>query len=117
VYSQPYEEDVVITRGASAPSTQHGTSADGRVAITLRIKNESSLKRAITDVVVTDTLPEGFTYEWGSEKCFNNNEVDDNDIVDIVVVGSNPYRFHIGNLEYGATKILTYRAIRLNEKE
>jgi hypothetical protein len=54
------------------------------------------------NVVVTDTLPDDFDYEWDSARI--NGEC-------VQVTGLNPYQFLVGDMESGAEVILAYRAV------
>jgi uncharacterized repeat protein (TIGR01451 family) len=101
-HGKPDTVALETTRGIKPASTDEG------INVVLCVKNADTQHTA-QNVVVTDTLPDGFDYEWSSAY------VDDQSMP---VVGSNPYHFNIGNLDPGKEKILTYRAIpRRREKE
>jgi hypothetical protein len=96
VRGDPHTVMLDLIRGVSSPES------DGRVKITLRISNVDAMKRVAKNVAVTDTLPEGFDYLWGSA------------IVDtgtLYLVGANPYRFEIGEIQPETEKTLTYLAL------
>jgi uncharacterized repeat protein (TIGR01451 family) len=93
---EPYVVDLEIGRGISVPA------GDRVVTVTLCVKNVDAQGRTAMNVVVTDTLPDGFDYEWNSA-CVDNSNVP--------VVGVNPYQFNIGNLNPGKEVTLTYRMI------
>lgn len=67
--------------------------------VTIRVRNSASSPKA-TDVTVTDTIPEGWSYEWGSAGSAGGA---------VEISGSNPYRFQVGDLDSGAARELTYR--------
>jgi hypothetical protein len=82
-------------------------TADPReLIVTLSIKNSDAGKRVARNVVVADTLPESYDYEWKSAKIAG---------VRVPVTGSNPIELAIGDLAYGQTVELSYRAIARGE--
>lgn len=90
---------VQVVRDTSAPAT------DGAVTITLSVlyvEYAGAEERYARDVVVTDTVPDGFDYEWNSAHIDNRA---------VRVVGANPYQFYIGDLCLGSSVILTYRVL------
>jgi uncharacterized repeat protein (TIGR01451 family) len=93
---EPYVVDLKIARGVSLPG------ADGTVTVTLCVKNVDAQERTAKNVLVTDTLPDGFDYEWDSASADSHS---------VPVVGTNPYHFNVGHLEPGKEVILTYRMI------
>ena len=72
---------------------------DKGLTIVLCVRNKDR-ERDAERVVVTDTLPKGFDYEWGSVQPAN-----------IKVAGINPYRFKIRTLARNSELIITYRAM------
>lgn len=74
-----------------------------RVTIVLRVRNTDT-KVAADNVVITDKLPEGLHYEWGSAESSEGA---------VGVSGSNPYRFEIGQLAPNGSMMLTYNAVSL----
>ncbi len=92
-----YPEDVQleVSRGV-------GPARRSRIEVVVAVANVDAAGRDAEDVWVTDTLPEGMEYVWGSA------------VVDggpAKAAGTNPYRFHLGSVQSGATAILTYAAI------
>jgi hypothetical protein len=94
--SEPVYVQVETTRGVSLPD------ASGAIAVTISITN-IDVAHAATALTVTDKLPDGFEYEWDSARLLGGMRV--------TVVGANPYKFHLGQLERGASTLLTYRAV------
>jgi len=90
---KPDEVEVSILRGTSRPSP-------GSLAVTIQVQNLDPAQAA--NVVVFDTLPEAWAYEWGSAAASTGA---------VVVTGINPYRFKIGSLAAGASAQITYRAV------
>jgi hypothetical protein len=88
------EVEVAVLRGARRP-------AAGCLEVTIQVQN---LDRACpaTGVVVTDTVPAGWAYEWGSA-VGSHGSVD--------VRGTNPYCFRIADLAGGEAACVTYRAV------
>jgi len=91
---QPFAE-FETARGVGRPEV------DGTITVTIQVRNVTNRKAQKT--VVTDTLNEGLEYEWNS--AVTNNH-------DARVVGTNPYRFEIGDMNSGEERILTYRVLR-----
>lgn len=98
----PSDVQLELTRGIRS------RSYDGALKIILRVENVDDKGRIARDVVLTDTPPEGFEYEWGSARV-------DGELID--VSGINPYRFEIGHLRPQAQSILTYWAARSAKRE
>lgn len=106
---QPDWISLETARGVSISSTD-GATADRKATITVLIRNSDPRGRTVSNIVVTDTLPEGFDYEWGSENLEGDGEVE--------IIGGNPYKFRIiGDLEPGEIKVLSYRAISRVEEQ
>ncbi len=90
---KPDEVEVSLLRGTSRHSP-------GSLAVTIQVQNLDPAQAA--NVVVFDTLPEAWAYEWGSAAASTG---------DVEVTGINPYRFKIGSLAAGASARITYRAV------
>jgi hypothetical protein len=74
------------------------------VKVFLDVKNVDA-GQAATNVVITDKLPEGLNYEWGSAEVAGHT---------VTVTGANPYQFRVdGSLPANQSVTLTYRAISL----
>jgi hypothetical protein len=84
-----------VTRGARAPLLGQA------LMINIQVRNPNPTQQA-TGVSVQDRLPEGWLLEWGSAQTVNGP---------VEVLGTNPYRFHLGNLEPEQSVLLIYRAI------
>jgi Domain of unknown function DUF11 len=100
--NEPEPVALKTARGVSKPAT------DGSVLVTLRVENVDAGKREATDVVITDSPPSGWDYEWGSASIVGGSRTVD-------VSGLNPYHFNVGNLKHGEDVTLTYRTIRLKD--
>ncbi|MBV9957628.1 MAG: hypothetical protein JO360_04370 [Acidobacteria bacterium] len=77
-------------------------SNNGSVVVTLKIKNVDTRGRKAQAVVVMDTIPEGFAYQWNSAWRFNSAD-------QIEVLGTNPMQFQIGDVLHGQTALVHYR--------
>jgi hypothetical protein len=87
-----------VARGVSPPAT------DGRVTVTLSVKNVDPRRQDAEDIIVTDTLAEGFDYQWSSVRLLNYPRR-------VEVEGTNPMRFRVGNLKFDEKLILLYDVI------
>lgn len=77
--------------------------ADGTMTVVWGIRNVDTDGREAEKIVLTDTLPDGFDYEWESASA---------DGRPVRTVGMNPYDFHIdGALPSQIELVLAYRAI------
>jgi hypothetical protein len=75
---------------------------DGALTIILEVHNADTTRRA-QNIVVRDTIPEGFGYEWGSAQVESGR---------LVVRGASPYEFELDSpLDAGGTLRLSYRII------
>jgi hypothetical protein len=78
------------------------------VKVFLDVKNTDP-DRAATNVVITDQLPEGLNYEWGSAEVAGHS---------VTVTGANPYQFKVeGTLPANESVTLTYRALSLGGRQ
>jgi hypothetical protein len=75
--------------------------AGDSLEVTIRVRNLDASRKA-AGVTVTDTIPEGWGYEWCSAS-FAGGPVE--------ASGANPYRFHVGDLDPGADLELIYRMV------
>ena len=76
--------------------------------IFLRIRNVDG-EKPVQKIVVTDKLPDGLHYEWGTATS---------DLGDVAISGSNPYQFLLnGQLGMNQSVTLTYHAISLTSKQ
>lgn len=87
------EPPLEVTRGADRTGD--------RLTIHLQVRNPA-VQQAM-NVSVQDRLTEGWLVEWGSA-CTASGPVE--------VLGTNPYRFSLGDLGAGQSVHLTYRAVR-----
>lgn len=100
VSSEPSNVKLELTRGVSA------VAFDGTLTIRFRVRNVDANDSAATETVISDIIPDGFDYEWGSAYV---------SIGSVHVAGTNPYRFNIGTIPSQGEVLLTYRAItRIN---
>lgn len=83
------------------------TANAGEITITLRVANADPAGRPAKDVLVTDTLPEGFDYAWNSAVIGGHR---------VTVSGTNPYAFEVGAVAPRSVVELTYLAIATNSK-
>jgi len=90
----PADLPLELARGANA-------GADGAFEITIRVANRDSQREA-TGLQVTDTLPEGWLYEWGSATS---------SLGAIRATGTNPHVFETGRLAAGGEVLVTYRIL------
>lgn len=85
-----------VSRGVSQ------TQSKRVLTVVLEIQNPHKAEVA-RDVVVTDQVPEGFDYIWGSGSIRNHL---------VQVEGTNPYVFHVGDLKPEETLRLRYKTVR-----
>jgi len=93
--STPAKAKLEITKGVRASSEEFLTFC-------LRIKNTDP-QLEVTDVTVTDQLPEDLYYQWESARV---------DSQPALVSGVNPYHFKIGSIAGAQAVVLTYKGIR-----
>jgi uncharacterized repeat protein (TIGR01451 family) len=93
VRAEPEGVKLVLLRGASR------TAVDS-LQVTIRVRNIDPT--TATGVVVTDTVPEAWVFEWGSAASSAGV---------VEVTGTNPYRFQIAELATGTEAVLTYRVV------
>jgi len=91
----PEDVELKISRGVLPIFGEKG------LQVILKVKN-ADLKRHVKKVTITDTLPEGYYYVWGSASR-NDSPVD--------AEGVNPYSFSFGDLSPEEAAILSYRVI------
>lgn len=90
------------TRGISIPGVCW------RLTVTIKITNTHPRQKVAKDVIVTDTLPDGFEYEWNSAQRV------DGLVTGVKVEGINPLQFHLGDVEKDV--VLVYHAILYQQK-
>jgi hypothetical protein len=71
-------------------------------SVFVRVRNVDSHGRLAAQVVLTEVLPPGHSFNWGSALVENR---------EIPVTGTNPYCFSLGDIKAGESKELTYRVI------
>jgi hypothetical protein len=91
---KPKEIELALLRGTRRPS-------DSSLEVTIQVRNRDAA-RAAAPLVVIDTLPEAWAYEWGSAAASTGA---------VEVTGANPYRFQLATLAAGAEVRVTYRAV------
>jgi hypothetical protein len=89
--------DLVLTRGVSL------ADSDGGITVTLQIKNVDKEKRLAENVVVIESIQDGFDYEWASARYTGSQQFE--------ITGSNPYKFTIGSLPFNERVNITYRML------
>jgi hypothetical protein len=94
---EPFMVGLQTTRGVDRPD------ADGVSTVTLRVKNKDGQGRLMKNVVIRDTLPDGFDYIWDSASIADQS---------VTVSGSNPYYFQINDLDHNSETTLIYKTIR-----
>jgi hypothetical protein len=89
-----------VTRGVRRPDPGHAWRE-----IVVEVRNPAGPPMAaVGELVVVDTVPDGYDYEWNSAQA-SEGEVN--------VEGTNPYRFYLsGTLAPWSTRELTYRIVR-----
>ncbi len=100
------------------------TEVENVVTVTVAVKNNDTQKRAVKNVSVMETLPEGADYIWKSAKIARGNgrsaspshseSITNSDVAiwhPMAVTGANPYRFAIGDLEYDDQVFLSYQML------
>jgi len=91
--AKPDDVELALLRGTTRPSA-------GSLEVTIQVQNLDPARAA--NIVVFDTLPEAWAYEWGSAAASTGT---------IEVTGFNPYRFKIASLAAGAEAQIKYRAV------
>ena len=97
---EPETTTLLVSRGMSPPVSS------GIFPIHIQISNPSD--KPVSEVMLTDTLPEGFAYDWNSATC-NGQQVH--------AEGINPYQFSLGDIAPNTRVILTYRMIQYQVPE
>ena len=95
------------------------TIGDDNQSVNIRIKNVDTQKRDTRQVIVTDTLPDGFQLVWGSALISSRDATMAEPGVNVniwstkpvSISGINPYRFSVGDLDYGQEIVLFYRVV------
>jgi hypothetical protein len=100
VQGQPRGINLQLSRSVELETTEQGVARGPRVVLSVH----NADKRCATNVVVTDTLPDGFELKLRSAKVEGAPVKG--------VLGTNPYRFVIGCLAAGARTCLTYEVIK-----
>lgn len=95
----PGTQPLTVSRGLSA------SLAAGVYTVHLAISNPSA--QPVTNIVLTDTVPAGFAYEW--ESATSNGQP-------VTVEGLNPYRFTIGTLAPDGQTTVTYQIVQYLDK-
>ncbi len=96
--AHPSDVVLIVNRGF-APQT------NGQLlTVVLQVQNPSD--RPVEQVIVTDTVPSGFGYAWGSAQIAQQP---------VSVTGRNPYQFRIGHLSAQQQVELTYTLVALND--
>ena len=120
--AQPVSAFPDLAPGANANVTSYltvvrGVSGAGRhrrVMVTLQIRNEDVRQRPAVAVVVTDTMPGGFDYEWDSAHCSVRNAAGAETEQAVAVSGANPLVFRIAALDFGEQATITYQILPQN---
>ncbi len=105
VESNPDLATLRILRGLMPAET-----TSGEVSIAITIRNIGIYDAS--ELLVTDTLPPGFVYRYGSAVLANP----DNAGHVMTVSGTNPYTFNVGKLSREKELVLSYRALTLRDK-
>ncbi|HVF68462.1 MAG TPA: hypothetical protein VM914_12410 [Pyrinomonadaceae bacterium] len=90
-------------RGVSLPDD------DGRVTVTLQVRHVNKFNPVAKAVVVSDSLPEGFDYEWGSVSRVDGTH-------NVEVSGGDPIFFQIGDIDFDRSATVRYRVIPTKAK-
>lgn len=98
--SESIKIDLEMTRGFRHQQN-HG------VFVTIKVTNIDNRKRDARNVIVTDTIPDGFEYVWDSA-CVVGQPIS--------VTGTNPYHFRIGDIPYLGSQLLTYTITTLKSE-
>jgi len=93
-----------VSRGIDLPEET------GELVVKLRVANGTEYD--VTEVVITDTLPAEFQYKWDSAQVSNESALGQT----VTVVGTNPYRFSVGQLNQTQELTLTYKALLVKKE-
>jgi hypothetical protein len=100
VQGEPRGINLQLSRSVEPETTGHGVARGPRVVLSVH----NADKRHATNVVVTDTLPDGFELILGSANL-GGSPVE-------AVLGTNPYRFVIGCIAANGRICLTYEVLK-----
>jgi hypothetical protein len=92
-----------------------GERPHGTVRVTLFIGNKTDAD-TVTNVVVTETPPAGYAYKWGSARAVSKVSNDDVN-KDVVVTGTQAYKFAIALLVRNEQVTLTYDAFPYHRQD
>jgi hypothetical protein len=95
VRAQPEDVEMEVTRAVDGPARLR------ELRMVVVVRNIDAAKRLAQDVWVTEAMPEGMAYRWGSARV---------DGTAAEVAGTGPYRFKLGHVGAGAWVTLTYTA-------
>jgi hypothetical protein len=125
IFGDPFRKasipDYINEMAPTAPFVSHGGTAgtleiargikvlaeSNRVTVVLSLRNTDA-KHLADKIVITDKLPDGLHYEWGSAKT---------DQAGVDVSGANPYKFAVGQLAPNQSLTLTYNVISLSTNQ
>jgi len=100
----PPDTSVSITRGVQATHTV------GTITVVIQVTSTAPQKQPIDDMIISDTVPDGYDYEWDSAQIDGQKRV--------TVTGLNPYQFMVPTMLVNAGEqrdaadirfMLTYR--------
>jgi uncharacterized repeat protein (TIGR01451 family) len=108
------EDDTIrleVGRGIGPPAS------NGQIPVTLQIRNVGDF--SAESVVVTDSLPEGFHYQWGTALVVDPHAIAAAGAParQVTVSGANPYRFAVGQLKRKKELTLIYYALPFKKSE
>lgn len=83
---------------------------DSKYEVILEVSNEDKSEKDVSEVVLVDTVPEGWIYHFNSSKLFEDAAASRPQ--PIRVTGVNPYSFSIGDLRWNQKKLVRYKIIR-----
>ena len=98
------------------------TADEGVYAVTLRVANSDAFGRDAVDVVLTDSVPEGFAYVWDSAErvsCPGDTTAAGTPAAadPVFVSGAGTMRFDIGTLAAGGAACVGYRVVRYDKED
>jgi uncharacterized repeat protein (TIGR01451 family) len=104
IKSTPSFASLQVGRGIEVP---HET---GELIVKLRVVNVGDYNAR--QVVITDTLPDGFQYLWDTASISNTSDP----TYKVSVIGINPYHFTVGKIDILKEVVLTYRGLAVNKE-
>lgn len=125
----PRKGPTLVYQSASPdPTGAVGTPADIKLTVLKSLKqlngnlcqvviivtNNDNSNKPVEKTVLTDTAPDGWLYQYGSARLFEDGGVTG---LPIEVTGINPYRFPIGDIAHNTKKTISFELLYFKKVE